>query len=119
MASWDDESTLVYSSESGMAKKPQKNTKGKGRGKGAAAPPQDGVVRVSRQTKGRKGKGVTLITGISLDAAGLKDLGKKLKQLCGSGGTVKDGIIEVQGDHIDTLVAALKDMGWPAKRSGG
>lgn len=82
-------------------------------------PPADGVVRVSRQTKGRKGKGVTLITGVPLDAAGIKALATRLKQRCGSGGTVKDGIIEIQGDHCALLVEELKQQGWTVKRAGG
>lgn len=83
------------------------------------APPSEAVVRVSRQTKGRKGKGVTLITGVPLDAAGTKALARRLKQLCGSGGTVKDGVIEIQGDHCDLLVGELKKLGWTVKRAGG
>jgi len=80
---------------------------------------QDGIVRVSRQTKGRKGKGVTLITGVPLDFEGIKSLGKQLKKKCGTGGTVKDGIIEIQGDHRDLLVTELQKKGWTVKRSGG
>lgn len=83
------------------------------------APPSDGVVRVSRQTKGRKGKGVTLITGVPLDDAGIKTLATRLKQRCGSGGTVKDGVIEIQGDHCALLVEELKKQGWTVKRAGG
>lgn len=82
-------------------------------------PQTDGIVRVSRQTKGRKGKGVTLITGVPLAGAELKDLAKLLKQKCGSGGTIKDGTIEVQGDHRDLLVAELKSKGWVVRKSGG
>ncbi len=81
--------------------------------------PRDGVVRVGRETKGRKGKGVTLVTGVPLDDVGLKDLAKQLKQRCGSGGTVKDGTIEIQGDHRDALVEALSGMGYTVKRTGG
>jgi translation initiation factor 1 len=76
-------------------------------------------VRVARETKGRKGKGVTLVTGLPLDGAALKALAKELKKTCGTGGTVKDGVIEIQGEHRDTLVAALKKRGYDAKRSGG
>lgn len=79
----------------------------------------DGVVRVSRETKGRGGKAVTLVRGVDADAAGLAALGKQLRTLCGSGGTVKDGVIEVQGDHADRIVAHLKDAGWTVKRAGG
>lgn len=82
-------------------------------------PTGDGIVRVGRETKGRKGKGVTVITGVPLDDTGLKELGKKLKTKCGSGGTVKDGVIEIQGDHRDVLLDDLKNRGWVVKRTGG
>ncbi|MCP4293072.1 MAG: stress response translation initiation inhibitor YciH [bacterium] len=82
-------------------------------------PAGDGVVRVSRQTKGRKGKGVTLVTGVPLEGPDLKDLAKTLKQRCGSGGTVKNGVIEIQGDHRDTVVMALAKHDWVVKKSGG
>lgn len=89
------------------------------RGEGVApGRPADGVVRVSRQTKGRKGKGVTLIHGVPLDGAELKAFGKLLKQRCGSGGTVKDGVIEIQGDHRDAVIPELEKKGWKVKRSG-
>lgn len=77
------------------------------------------VVRVSRDAKGRGGKVVTVVTGISLSDRDLDALGKQLKASCGSGGTVKDGIIEVQGDHIDRIVALLAAQGYKAKRAGG
>ena len=83
------------------------------------APVGDGQVRVSRETKGRKGKGVTLITGLPLDASQLSALGKQLKKRCGSGGTVKNGVIEIQGDHRDALLTELAKLGYKAKRSGG
>ena len=81
--------------------------------------PADGVVRVSRSTKGRKGKGVTLIHGVPLGETELKALGKALKQRCGSGGTVKDGVIEIQGDHRDAVIPELEKKGWKVKRAGG
>jgi translation initiation factor 1 len=74
---------------------------------------------VGRETKGRKGKGVTVITGLPLAPAGLKGLARELKARCGSGGTVRDGIIEIQGDHRDLLVEELGKRGWQARRSGG
>jgi translation initiation factor 1 len=83
------------------------------------AVPADGIVRVSRQTKGRKGKGVTLVTGLRLPPAELDALCKGLKQRCGAGGTVRDGVIEIQGDHRDALVAALEAAGHTVKRAGG
>jgi translation initiation factor 1 len=79
----------------------------------------DGIVRVGLETKGRRGKDVTIITGVPLDDAGLKDLGRRLKAKCGSGGTVKEGIIEIQGDHRDVLLEDLKKRGWTVKRAGG
>lgn len=79
----------------------------------------DGVVRVSRETKGRGGKAVTVVRGLDLDAAALAALGKKLKAACGSGGTVKDGTIEVQGDHCERVIESLKQQGWVVKRAGG
>lgn len=79
----------------------------------------DGVVRVGRETKGRRGKGVTTISGVPLDEAGLLELGKELKKRSGSGGTVKEGVIEVQGDHRDVLIEELKKRGWQVKRCGG
>ncbi len=79
----------------------------------------DGVVRVGRETKGRKGAGVTVITGIPAHPAGLKQIAKELKQKCGTGGTVKGGTIEIQGDHRDLLVAELQQAGYTVKRSGG
>ena len=81
--------------------------------------PSDGVVRVARETKGRKGKGVTLVTGVTLPPAELAALAKRLKKRCGSGGTVRDGVIEIQGEHRDRIVAELQGDGWTVKRAGG
>jgi len=82
-------------------------------------PPRDGIVRVGRETKGRKGKGVTVITGVPLHPDGLEELAARLKKQCGSGGTVRDGVIEIQGDHRDAIVETLAKLGWNVKRSGG
>ena len=84
-----------------------------------AAPLKSGGVRVSLDTKGRAGKGVTVVRGLALDAAALALLGKQLRAACGSGGTVKDGSIEVQGDHAERIMSMLKDQGFAVKRSGG
>ena len=83
------------------------------------SPPGDGNVRVSRETKGRKGKGVTLIKGLNMDSAALESISKKLKIMCGSGGTLKGGVIEIQGAHIERILDYLKKQGVKAKRSGG
>lgn len=87
--------------------------------KAAAAPRGDGAVRVSRQTKGRGGKTVTVVKGLALDAAALAALGKALRTACGSGGTVKDGVIEVQGDHADLVMQVLEKHGHQPKQAGG
>tara|TARA_B110000263_G_scaffold198997_1_gene177958 strand:+ start:112 stop:477 length:366 start_codon:yes stop_codon:yes gene_type:complete len=115
-----NDSTLVYSTDGGKA------DSGKGRnGKNKKAPqsqvsaPQDGVVRVGRETKGRKGKGVTIVTGVPVHGNKLEDLGRELKGLCGAGGTIKDSTIEIQGDHRDRIVTALEKKGWVVKRAGG
>ncbi len=76
-------------------------------------------VRVGREVSGRGGKGVSVISGLPLDAAALEELATRLKRLCGAGGAVKDGVIEVQGDHRDRLVAELCKLGYDAKRAGG
>lgn len=85
----------------------------------AAGASADGVLRVQRETKGRGGKSVTVVRGLALDAAALAALGKQLKAACGSGGTAKDGVIEVQGDHVATVMAALAKLGYAVKRAGG
>ncbi len=84
-----------------------------------AATRGDGPVRVSRETKGRGGKAVTLVRGLPLDDAALAALGKRLRSACGAGGTVKDAVLEVQGDHVDRVVAWLVQEGFAAKRAGG
>ncbi len=84
-----------------------------------APPKADGIVRIQRETKGRKGKGVTLISGVPLSGEELKALAKTLKQKCGTGGTVKNGSIEIQGDHRDLLLQLLQEKGWKVKKAGG
>jgi translation initiation factor 1 len=79
----------------------------------------DGIVRVSRETAGRKGKGVTVISGLGLPDSELQALATELKKKCGSGGSVEGGRIEIQGDHRDRLVEELTKRGWKAKRAGG
>jgi predicted translation initiation factor SUI1 len=77
------------------------------------------VVRLGRETKGRRGKGVTTVSDVPLDEAGLLELATKLKDRCGTGGTVKGGVIEIQGDQRERLVTVLEDMGYKVKRVGG
>jgi translation initiation factor 1 len=107
-----DDSRLVYSTGVGRIG-PEK----------APVPPRrprgDGIVRVRRETKGRRGKTVTTIDGIPLADEDLRNLGSALKRLCGSGGAVKDGVIEIQGDHRDTLIAELEARGYTVRRAGG
>jgi translation initiation factor 1 len=80
---------------------------------------RSGPVRVGRQTKARRGKGVTVITGLPLDPPALAELARELRKKCGAGGVVREGVIEIQGEHRDRLVAELRARGWDAKRSGG
>lgn len=82
-------------------------------------PSGDGIVRIQRETKGRKGKGVTIITGLPLMGKDLKQLAKKLKQKCSSGGTIVDHTVEIQGDHRETLKTALEKEGYTVKICGG
>ena len=120
MAGNDKKGGLVYSTEHGrmcpLCGMPQAQCVCKTL---AAAPAGDGVVRVGRETKGRKGKGVTVISGVPLAGDELKKLSVQLKNKCGCGGTVKDGVIEIQGDNRDKVIELLKTFGWPIKRSGG
>jgi len=79
----------------------------------------DGIVRIRRETKGRKGKGVTTVSGLDLPEAQIKILAKQLKQKCSTGGTVKDGVIEVQGDHREKLKVELEKLGHNVTLAGG
>jgi translation initiation factor 1 len=109
MARRSSENTrLVYSSEVGRVSDPQHAQ--------ASGPPTDGIVRVSRTSSGRKGKTVTLITGVPHADTG--ELVRELKRLCGSGGAVKDGVVEIQGDHRAKVVAHL-DGRYRVKLAGG
>jgi translation initiation factor 1 len=106
----DDNSRLVYSTDSGRIKQEEAKAE---RAKG------DGIVRIQRQTSGRKGKGVCLITGVDLDDAALDKLAAELKKKCGCGGSVKDGVIEIQGDKRDLLKQLLEAKGMKVKLAGG
>jgi translation initiation factor 1 len=112
-------SRLVYSTETGTACPDCGQPKAQCVCKQRTIAPSDGIVRVSRETKGRKGKGVTLVKGLPLDDAALTALAKQLKAACGSGGTVKDGVVEVQGDHLDKVMALITAQGYKVKRAGG
>ncbi len=105
-----NDTCLVYSTETGRinANEPKPPT----------PRPTDGIVRLHRETKGRKGKGVTIITGLDLAEQELKGLAKTLKQLCGTGGSVKDGHIEIQGEQRDKLKAHLESCGYKVKIAG-
>lgn len=81
----------------------------------SAAAPGDGIVRVSRETKGRKGKGVVVVRGLPLRGEALAGLARRLKKRCGAGGTVKEGAIEIQGDHLDRVIEALRSFGWTVR----
>ncbi|HEV7127336.1 MAG TPA: stress response translation initiation inhibitor YciH [Ktedonobacterales bacterium] len=88
----------------------------------AAAPlrvPNDGVIRIARDRKGRGGKTMTIITGLPPDEPALTTLAQTLKRMCGTGGTVKDGIVEIQGDHRERLAAYLTSLGHRVKLAGG
>lgn len=106
----DDNSRLVYSTDTGRIKQEEVKPQ---RAKG------DGVVRIQRQTSGRKGKGVCLITGVDLDDAALDKLAAELKKKCGCGGSVKEGVIKIQGDKRDLLKQLLEAKGMKVKLAGG
>jgi translation initiation factor 1 len=112
-------SGLVYSTETGRMCPDCRQPLSSCACKAKAAILGDGNVRVSRQSKGRGGKTVTLVKGVALDAIALAALGKQLRTACGSGGTVKDGVIEIQGDHCDLVMETLKKLGHDPKRAGG
>jgi translation initiation factor 1 len=89
------------------------------KGRAPAAPAGDGVVRVRREIAGRRGKPVTTVTGVPLREADLRELASELKRRCGSGGSVKDGVIEIQGDHREAIVPWLEARGFRVKLAGG
>ena len=120
----NNNSRLVYSSDGGRETAAQteapRRKKPSKRAKSLSAPVvNDGIVRIHRSSKGRKGKGVCLVAGVPLAGPELKALAKVLKQLCGTGGAVKDGVIEIQGDQRDRLKAELEKLGYTVKLAGG
>jgi translation initiation factor 1 len=112
-------SGLVYSTDSGRMCPACRQPVAACVCKAGKVPLGDGVVRVSRESKGRGGKTVTLVRGLALDEAALAALGKRLRSACGTGGTVKDGVLEVQGDHAARVIALLQAEGFAVKRAGG
>ncbi|MES2187527.1 MAG: translation initiation factor Sui1 [Pseudomonadota bacterium] len=121
MKSGDGGSRLVYSTDAGRmcpdCRQPMAQCSC--RSAARAAPAGDGIARVAYEKKGRGGKAVTVVRGLPLDTDALAQLGKQLRSACGAGGTTKDGSIEVQGDHRDTVIAALQKLGHTVKRTGG
>jgi translation initiation factor 1 len=116
-------SALVYSTDLGRicpgCTQPQAVCQCPANKRAALVAAGDGVVRVQLETKGRGGKSVTVVRGLPLDEAALALLAKQLKAACGSGGTSKDGVIEVQGGHVEAVMAALGKRGYRVKRVGG
>ena len=120
---------LVYSTETGRVNscatcgQPYKqcrcDSSGSGDAANSAPKKSDGIVRVMRDRKGRGGKTMTVITGVPGGDEALAALAQQLKKLCGSGGTVKEGAIEIQGDHCDKVQAKLAALGYKVKRAGG
>ena len=106
----DNNSRLVYSTDAGRIKE---------EGQKPVRPVGDGIVRIQRQTSGRKGKGVCVVSGIDLDDAELAKLAAELKKKCGCGGSVKDGLIEIQGDKRDLIKSLLEAKGMKVKLAGG
>ncbi|WP_312626645.1 stress response translation initiation inhibitor YciH [Scandinavium sp.] len=106
----DSNSRLVYSTDSGRIDEPKATVE---------RPKGDGIVRIQRQTSGRKGKGVCLITGIDVDDAELAKIAAELKKKCGCGGAVKEGVIEIQGDKRDLIKTLLEAKGMKVKLAGG
>jgi translation initiation factor 1 len=108
------ESRTVWSSDQGDLRKQEP-----GHQKGKSLPPQQQTAYLHRDSKGRGGKTVTLVKQLALSEEDMKDLAKKLKQVCGSGGTVKDDVIEIQGEHREKIADALKKMGYKVRIAGG
>lgn len=110
----NNESRTVWSSEQGDLRKPSQNNSA-----GKSLPPQQQTIYLHRESKGRGGKTVTLVKGLVLSEEEMKSLAKQLKQVCGTGGTFKDGIIEIQGEHREKIAEALRKLGYKVKIAGG
>lgn len=110
---------LVYSTEAGRMCPDCKAALAECRCRQAAVPEGDGIVRVRRESKGRGGKTVTTVTGVLLPLEQLKALAKQMKTRCGTGGAIKAGVIEIQGDQVELLCNWLREQGFEVKRSGG
>ena len=106
---------LVYSTTDGDLRK----ARDPDRRRAAAAAASGGRVKVRREVSGRRGKTVTTVSGVPLPDDGLKELAGRLKKRCGVGGSVKDGVIELQGDHRDTVIGMLRDAGYDVVAAGG
>lgn len=117
----DPRSRLVYSTDGGRTCPDCRKALAQCACKAAAAsaPRGDGQVRVSRERQGRGGKTVTVVRGLALNDTDLAALGKQLRQACGSGGTARDGVLEIQGDHRDRVLQWLLQHGHAAKAAGG
>ena len=110
---------LVYSTDSGRMCPACRRPVAACVCRAVAATQGDGFARISRESKGRGGKAVTLVRGLVLDAEALAALGKRLRHACGAGGTLKDGVLEIQGDHAERVIALLQAEGFAVKRSCG
>jgi len=115
----DPKSRLVYSTDGGRSCPACRQPLAQCTCKVSTAPRGDGNVRVSRERQGRGGKTVTVVRGLALNDAELAALGKQLRQACGSGGTTRDGVLEIQGDHRDRVLQWLLQQGHKAKAAGG
>jgi len=109
-----EQNRTVWSSEQGDLRKQEQGSQ-----KVKSIPPQQQIIYLHRDSKGRGGGIMTLVKNLVLSDEDMKDLAKKLKQLCGSGGTVKEGVIEIQGEHREKIAEALKKMGYKVKIAGG
>lgn len=116
----EDNSRLIYSTEEGIVSGYFGNKKKSGKkNKNSNQDKNDGIVRVRRETKGRKGKAAVVITGLPGTSADVSEIAGQLKKKCGAGGSAKDGIVIIQGDKIDFVIKELQNKGFTVKKSGG